>query len=88
MATSIIQTRFDVGTESAELWRVDPEDRIFYPVISDISVALRETTLTISDSIETDSPVETELVRVDALGTTKMTNISRFKKTIFREKIH
>ena len=22
MATSVIQTRFDVGTESAELWRV------------------------------------------------------------------
>ena len=33
----------------------DPEDRIFNHVISDISVELRETTLTISDSIETGS---------------------------------
>ena len=40
----------------------NPEDRIFSPVISDISVVLRETTLIISDSIETGSPVETELV--------------------------
>ena len=35
----------------------DPEDRNFNRVISDISVVLRETTLTISDSIETD-PLE------------------------------
>ena len=34
----------------------DPEDRIFNRVISDISVVLRETTLTISHSIETGSP--------------------------------
>ena len=32
---------------------LDPKDRIFNRVISDISVVLRETTLTISDSIET-----------------------------------
>ena len=37
----------------------DPEDRISHRVISDISVLLKETTLTISDSIETGSPVET-----------------------------
>ena len=34
------------------------------PVISVISVVLGEITLTISDSIETSSPVETEIVRV------------------------
>ena len=33
-----------------------PDDRIFNLVISDISVVLRETTLIISDSIETGSP--------------------------------
>ena len=38
----------------------DLEDRIFNRVISDISAVLRETTLTISDAIQTDSPVESE----------------------------
>ena len=37
-----------------------PEDRIFYRVISDISFALRETILTILDSIEITPPVESE----------------------------
>ena len=41
-----------------------PEDRIFNPVTSDISVVLRDTTLTISNSIQTNLPVEYEIVRV------------------------
>ena len=52
----------------------DPEDRIFNHVISDISVVLRETTLTISDSIES------EIVRAVFLSTTEITEIIRFKK--------
>ena len=36
----------------------NPEDSIFYRIISDIFVVLRETTLTISDSTETGTPVE------------------------------
>ena len=38
----------------------DPDDRILNRVISDISFVLRETNLTISYSIETGSPVESE----------------------------
>ena len=53
-----------------------PEDRI----CNRISVVLRETTLTISDSIETGSPVETEIVRVISLRTTEITEIIRLKK--------
>ena len=34
-----------------------PEDRISDRVISDVSVVLRETTLTFSDPIETGSPI-------------------------------
>ena len=45
----------------------------FNRVISDISVVLKETTLAISDSIETGSQVETEIVSVDSL-------ITRLKK--------
>ena len=41
---------------------VDPEDRIFNGVISDVSIELRGTTLTTSDSIERGSPVDTEIV--------------------------
>ena len=44
-------------------------DRIFNRVILDMSVILRETTLTISDSDETGSPVETEMVLVVSLNT-------------------
>ena len=39
-----------------------------------------ETTLTIPDSIETASPVETELVRVTSPSTTETTELTRFKK--------
>ena len=46
----------------------DPEDRISKLVISDISVVLRETTLTISDSIET--------------GTSHWSNFGRFRTYI------
>ena len=46
------------------------EDRIFNRIISDISIALRETTLTISDSVET-----VEKVRVVSLSTTEITKI-------------
>ena len=57
-----------------------PEDRIFDHVISDISVVLRETTLSISYSIETGSPAETEIIRMVFLRTTEITKITRFKK--------
>ena len=58
----------------------DYEDQIFNRVISDISIMLWEITLTISDCIETISPVESELVA--SLGTTEMeiTETTRFKK--------
>ena len=39
-----------------------------------------ETTLTISDSIETGSTVETELVRVVSLSTREITEITRLKR--------
>ena len=58
----------------------DPEDRIFNRFISDISVVLREIIVTFSDSIETDSPVKTEIIRVVSLSTTEITEITRFKK--------
>ena len=35
----------------------DPEDRIFNRVISNISIVQRETTLAVSDSIQTGSQV-------------------------------
>ena len=54
-----------------------PENRIFNRVISDISAVSREATLT-SDSIERDSQVETEIVRVVFLSTTEITEITRF----------
>ena len=58
----------------------DSEDRIFNRVITDISVVLKETTLTISDSIETGSPVETKIVRVVSLKTTEIIEITRLKE--------
>ena len=58
----------------------DPEDRIFNFAISDISVVLRETTLTISDSIVTVSSVESEIVRMVYLSITKITEIKTKKK--------
>ena len=51
----------------------------FYHVITDISVVLRETCLTISDSIETGPPIETDIVRVVSLSTTETSEITRFK---------
>ena len=57
-----------------------PEDPIFNCVISDISVVLRETTLTISDSNETGSPVKTQIVRVVSLSITERTKMTQFKK--------
>ena len=51
---------------------------IFKHVISDISVVLRETTTTTSDSFETGTPVETEIVKVVSLSTTEITEITRF----------
>ena len=51
----------------------DPENRIFNRVISDISVVLRETPPTISDSIQTGSPAESERVREVFLGTVAIT---------------
>ena len=64
----------------------DPEDRIFNRVISDIFVVLRETAVTFSDSIETGSPAESEIVRVVSHSTTdnRDKTIWKKKKTIFR----
>ena len=47
---------------------------------------LTETKCTISDSIETDSTVESEIVRVVSLSTTEITEIIRFKNPIYRAK--
>ena len=60
----------------------DHEGRILNRVIVDISNVLWETSLTVSDSIETGSPVESEIVRVVSLSTTEITEITRSKKTI------
>ena len=57
----------------------DPEYRIFNRVISDISVVLRETILTVQHYIETVSPVKS--VRVISISTTEITDITRLKKT-------
>ena len=67
-----------------------PEEWIFNCVISAISVVLRETTITTSDSIWTGLPVKSETVRVVLFSTctTEITMIIRFKKTIFRVQIH
>ena len=46
-----------------------PENRNFNRVFSDVSVVLREITHTISDSIVTGSPVESEKVGVIYLST-------------------
>ena len=61
---------------------LNPEDQLFNCVISDISVVLRETTLTISYSIDKGSIVETEIARVVCLGTTKITEITRLKNDL------
>ena len=62
----------------------EPEDRIFNRFLSDISVLIKKITLSISDSIETGSPVESEIVRVFFLSTTGITEITRFTKPIIR----
>ena len=60
----------------------DAEDRIFNRVVSIISVVRRETTFTVLDSIETVSPVESEIVRVAFLSISELTEITRFKKKL------
>ena len=57
----------------------DPDDIIFNRVISDISVVVRENTITISDSIEIGSPGESEMVRMLSRSTTEITEITRLK---------
>ena len=57
----------------------DPEDQNFNCVVSDISALLRETTLTISVSNETGSPVKFKIVRVVSLSTTELSEITRLK---------
>ena len=64
----------------------DPEDQIFNPVILDISLALRETTLTISDSIKTGSPVKLELVKMVSFSSKEITEMTQFKNLIFYNK--
>ena len=70
----------NVNSKCFQLKSLDPEDQIFNRVLSDISVPLRQTTLNTSDSMETDSPFETEKVRVVSLSTMEITEITRFKK--------
>ena len=71
--------------EAFKLRYSNPEDQIFNRVISDISAVLRETTLTISDYIETGSPVESEIVRLFSRSTVEITGeITRLIKPIFR----
>ena len=55
---------------------LDPEDPFFNRVFSYISVVLRETTLAVSDSIETDLPVDTKTVRVVFLSKTEIAEIT------------
>ena len=75
-----LQTIFLIGLD---LRCPDPEDRIFRHMLSqDISIVLRETT--ISDSIETGSLVETKIVKGVYLSTVEITEITQFKKMIFR----
>ena len=59
---------------------LDPEGLIFNRFIQYISVVQKEINLTISDSIETGSRVESEIVRVISLSTTEIIGITRFKK--------
>ena len=80
----VLQTRKDQGLFGKLSRYLDFEDRIFNRVISDISVVLKKTTVTISDSIETGASVDSEIVRVVSLSTTEITEITRFKNPIFR----
>ena len=66
---------------------LDPKDRVFFKsVISHISTVLREITLTISDSIETGSLIETEIVTVVSLSTTEFAGDNTFKIIIIKKK--
>ena len=60
--------------------------RFFNRIISDIFDVLRETTFTISDSMETILPVESEKVRVISLSTAEITEIKE-KKSFFGVRI-
>ena len=58
----------------------DPEDRFFLiRAISEISVVLSKTTLIISDSTGEPVSMESEIVRVDSLSATEISEITRFK---------
>ena len=59
----------------------DPEDRFFFfnHVISIISTALRETTLTIPDSSCEPFSMKSEVVRVVSLSTTELSQLTRLK---------
>ena len=58
----------------------DPENRTLNRVILNISVELREATLTIRDSIKRVLLVESKIVRVGFLSTTDLTSITQFNK--------
>ena len=60
----------------------DPQGWIFSRVISDISIVLRETILTVSSFIETGSSLESDIVRVVSLGKMEVTEIARYRKPI------
>ena len=55
----------------------DPAERFFNRVISYMNLVLRETSLTISDSIETGSPLESEIVRMVSPSSTEISDITR-----------
>ena len=56
----------------------DPEVRLFDRFISDISVVLRENTLTNTDCNKTGSPVESEIVKVVSVIATEISEVTRF----------
>ena len=58
----------------------DPEDRFFFNrVILVISVVLRETTLTVSDSTLETTSMESEIMGIVSLSITKISEIIRLK---------
>ena len=60
--------QFFISRPQKKLRYPDHKDRIFNLVISDISVLQRETALTLSDFIDTGSPLETEKVKMISLS--------------------
>ena len=54
-----------------------PDDRIFIGVVSDVSVVLRETTLTIQILLRQAQQFEKEIESVVSLSTTEITEIKR-----------